>query len=94
MPVSNDERCVFFVQIHFKHLNGQFSKFICALYKQILIAINYVAGVVILVILKIAIIAYSLLSTGNAGASLFGYRSLNSLTSRSYQPLPHNNHAN
>ena len=75
-------------------MNGQFSKFICALYKQIIIAINYVAGVVILVILKIAIIAYSLLSTGNAGASLFGYRSLNSLTSRSYQPLPHNNHAN
>ena len=60
----------------------------------IIIAINYVAGVVILVILKIAIIAYSLLSTGNAGASLFGYRSLNSLTSRSYQPLPHNNNAN
>jgi len=37
-------------------------------------------GVVILVILKIAIIAYTLLNTNDLGLSLFGARSLNTLT--------------
>ena len=39
-----------------------------------------VTGVVILVILKIAIIAYTLLNTNDLGLSLFGARSLNTLT--------------
>ena len=40
-----------------------------------------VTGVVILVILKIAIIAFTLLNTNDLGLSLFGARSLNTLTS-------------
>merc|ERR1711879_445147 len=39
-------------------------------------------GVVILVILKIAIIAYTLLNTNDLGLSLFGARSLNTLSTR------------